>query len=457
VLLEGSPIAMQRIAADGRALDANAAMLRLLGMTREDLAAGRIRWGELTAPEWRAADAAALAEAQARGHCSPYEKEYLLSDGRRVPVLVGLSMIDRASGEFATFAVDLTAQKRAEAARVESEREAGRRLAELELVYRTAPLGLAQLDRNLRFVRVNEALAEMNGLPVEAHLGRSAWELVPDLRATAEPVLRRVLETGEAVVDIALSGETARHPGERRDWIEQFYPLHDPETEEVVGLGVVCEEVTERRRSERARELLLRELDHRVKNLFAIISGMVTFTARTAASPEAMRAVLLGRIGALARAHDLVRPALVGGVAGMAEMPTLDQLLQAMLEPFGPGQGLPERLRLEGPPVPLGPTAAPPLALVLHELATNAARHGAISGGGRVGLAWRLQPPEEGGRVVLRWEEEDGPVLAEPGRPGFGHRLVTQSCAQLGGTASFDWRPGGLAVELLLPVDRLAR
>lgn len=461
-LLEGSPIAMQRTAMDGRVLDANAAMLRLLGVTREDLAAGRLRWTELTAPEWRQADRAALAEARERGYCTPYEKEYLRPDGRRVPALVGYSVIDRAAGELATFALDLTAQKRAEAARVESEREARRRLAELEMLYRTTPLGLAQFDRELRYVRVNEALAEINGLPVEAHLGRSAWEVVPDLRAAAEPLMRRVIETGEAIADVEVSGETPRAPGETRHWLAHFHPIHDPGhdpgTEEVAGLGMVCEEVTERKRAERARDLLLRELDHRVKNLFAIIAGMVSFTARTAPTPEAMRAGLLGRIGALARAHDLVRPALVGGaVPGEAGGPTLAQLLEALLEPFRATRDQPERLHLAGPPVPLGQTGAPPLALVLHELATNAARHGAFAGGGQVVLEWRVLSPEEGGHLLLRWEERGGPAVPVPARGGFGLRLVAQSSAQLGGTARFDWRPEGLVVELRLPMERLAR
>ena len=81
----------------------------------------------------------------------------------------------------------------------------------------------------------------------------------------------------------------------QRDWVEQFYPVRDPATQEVIGVGMVCEEVTERKRAERTRELLLRELDHRVKNLFAIVSGLVSFSARGATTPREMRDALLGR------------------------------------------------------------------------------------------------------------------------------------------------------------------
>lgn len=475
-LFDANPIATHRSHADGRVLDANAAFLRLIGASRAALEAGTLRWDALTPPELVPLDVAARDEAMANGHCAPYEKEYLLPDGRRVPVLVGFAVLNRSGSEFAAFVLDLTAQKQAEAHRISNEREARRRLADFEALYRTTPLDLAQLDRNLRYVRVNEAMAAMNGFPAEAHIGRSAWDLVPDLRAAAEPFLRRVLETGEAMVGLEFSGETLKEPGRRRDWLGHFHPVHDPETWEVVGVGVVCEEVTDRREAERARELLLRELDHRVKNLFAVVGGLVTFTARTAATPEAMRGTLLGRIGALGRAHDLVRPALVGAAVGQptaqatarAAGPTLALLLEALLEPFRAGRGEQERLRLDGPPVPLGQTGAPPLALALHELATNAAKHDALTGdAGLVSIEWAVLPMEPGPsstgpNLLLRWQERGGPAVGAPsrggfGRGGFGQRLIAQSCAQLGGTARIAWHADGLVAELLLPLSRLVR
>ncbi|MFC7543073.1 PAS domain-containing protein [Siccirubricoccus deserti] len=352
--------------------------------------------------------------------------------------------------------LDMSVQRRSLAAQAKSEREARRRLADLEILYQTAPLGLAQLDRDLRYLRINQALADMNGRPPEAHFGHVIWDLIPDLRASTEPLLREVLETGATITGIELSGETPKIPGVRRDWEVQLYPVRDPETGEVIGVGVVCEEVTDWKRNERARDLLVRELDHRVKNLFAIISGLVTFTARTAPDPEAMRRALLGRIEALARAHDLVRPAMTGDSSERAEAPgtTLQSLLEALLAPFLAGPGQPARLTLAGPPVRLGHVGAPPVALALHELATNAAKYGALSAGaGMVRIGWTAAP---GLPVILRWEECGGPPAAEPDGAGFGHRLVRQCCAQLGGEALFDWAPSGLTVELRLPADRLA-
>lgn len=399
----------------------------------------------------------AMADAHIAGLPGRYELVLRVrhAEGHWVPVLSRGEVIERdADGRALVLSgthFDLTAQRASETARLQSEAEARRRLADLETLYRSAPLGLAQFDRALRFVRVNEALAEMNGFPVEAHLGRSVWDLVPDLQAAAEPLFQRVLEHGETITGVEFTGETARSPGVQRDWVEQFYPVRDPGTQEVIGVGIVCEEVTERKQAERTRELLLRELDHRVKNLFSIVSGLVSFSARGAGTTQAMRDALLGRIGALARAHDMVRPAIAGEGTGLPGT-TLQALLQALLEPFGGGQGLPDRLRLSGPALPLGPTAAPAIALVVHELATNAAKYGALSQeGGRVSIDWTLGAAG----LRLRWMEQGGPMVASPAHRGFGHRLVTQSAAQLGGSAAFHWTAEGLVVELLLPLARV--
>lgn len=142
---------------------------------------------------------------------------------------------------------DLTEQRRLEEALRRSQEEMRIRLAELEALYFSAPLGLCMIDRDLKFVRVNNALAEMNGIPPSDHVGRKVFDVVPDLREQAEPLLRHVLETGEAVRDIEFSGETPRDPGVVRDWIEHIYPLRGSNGE-TLGLGIICEEITERKK-----------------------------------------------------------------------------------------------------------------------------------------------------------------------------------------------------------------
>lgn len=126
--------------------------------------------------------------------------------------------------------------------------------AELETVYANAPVGLCVLDRELRWVRINRALAEINGFSPEEHIGRRVTELLPDVAAQAEPALRRVLDTGEALLGVELRGTTPARPGVERRWIENFFPLRDGQGQ-VVGINVVCEEVTERRVVEEALRL----------------------------------------------------------------------------------------------------------------------------------------------------------------------------------------------------------
>jgi PAS domain S-box-containing protein len=133
-------------------------------------------------------------------------------------------------------------------------------LGELEALYRDAPVGLALFDRDLRFLRINQVLADINGFSVEAHLGRTAWDLLPDLQESAEVAMRRVLETGVPLRNIPVTGETPAQPGVKREWCEHFYPVRDREGR-IFGLAVLCEEVTEQRRAEAA----LRDSEERLR------------------------------------------------------------------------------------------------------------------------------------------------------------------------------------------------
>lgn len=142
--------------------------------------------------------------------------------------------------------------------------------AELSALYAEAPLGLAMIDAKLHFVRINAALASMNGFPVEEHIGKSVWDLVPDLRSSAEPVLRRVLESRLPVRNVTIRGRTAAQPGVDREWCEHFYPVRDA-AGDIVGIGVVAEEVTEQRRQETALRDSEDELRRVLDQLFAFV------------------------------------------------------------------------------------------------------------------------------------------------------------------------------------------
>lgn len=152
-------------------------------------------------------------------------------------------------------AQDITKRKQAEEALHQSQVQLQQQLAEIEAIYATAPIGLSILDRDLRFVRINKRLAEINGYPVETHIGKTIRELLPDLADSAEQILRPILETGQPKLNIEIRGETPAQPGVERIWLEHFLPLKNGE--EVIGISVVCEEITERKQAEVEREQLL--------------------------------------------------------------------------------------------------------------------------------------------------------------------------------------------------------
>ena len=112
-----------------------------------------------------------------------------------------------------------------EAALRESERRSRRQLLELETLYRTAPIGLALVDRDLQFLRINHKLAEIDGMPIDAHIGRTLREVVPGVADTIEPLYRRVIETGQPVLQLEIHGTTPAQPGIERDWLVDYYPM----------------------------------------------------------------------------------------------------------------------------------------------------------------------------------------------------------------------------------------
>jgi diguanylate cyclase (GGDEF)-like protein/PAS domain S-box-containing protein len=163
---------------------------------------------------------------------------------------------DSAGEPVANFGVgqDLTGREQAKKDLRESQDRHRQLTTELELIYRTAPIGLCVLDQDLRFVHINERLAEINGVPVEDHLGKTVSEVVPDVALHNEALLRDVLETGEPVIDFELTAETPARPGVHRTWLSQYWPLRRDDGK-IYGINVVAEEITERRWLEEFRTL----------------------------------------------------------------------------------------------------------------------------------------------------------------------------------------------------------
>lgn len=335
---------------------------------------------------------------------------------------------------------DIDARKRVELALLESEREARASSSEIVSIYDTAPVGLAVLDRELRYRRVNERLAEINGIPAASHLGRTVREIVPDVAEIIETIAEKVFSTGEPMLDVELTGTTPALPGVVRHWVAQWMPLKD-DAGEVYGISVVAEEVTERKRREEQVNLLMREVNHRAKNMLGVVQSIARQTAAT--SPDDFVRRFSERIHALSANQDLLVHSNWTGV-------DLADLVKAQLAPLQDLVGT--RIRVNGPKLRLTPAAAQAIGLALHELSTNACKHGALSNeAGHVTIEWDC----DGERFRMSWQESDGPAVSEPTRRGFGVTVLTHMARMsLQGEVALDHAPGGLRWSLSCPVDR---
>ena len=208
------------------------------------------------------------------------------------------------------------------------------------------------------------------------------------------------------------------------------------QTRSVVG---VVMDVTERKDAEERFQLLAREVDHRANNLLAVVQGTVQLSR--APTVEALKEVLIGRVAALGRAHQLLSEARWEGA-------DLRRLVEEELLAFSLGEAA--RVSIRGDDVALPPAAAQALAMALHELATNAAKYGALSTPqGQVAVSWTH---DWRGPLSIRWVESGGPVVSPPTRRGLGAAMLARALGgALKGETRMDWRPGGLICELDLP------
>jgi two-component sensor histidine kinase/CheY-like chemotaxis protein len=214
----------------------------------------------------------------------------------------------------------------------------------------------------------------------------------------------------------------------------------------VVGASKTARDITERKRSEELKNLLLGELNHRVKNTLAIIQSIATQTLRRAPSPPDFVSSFSGRVQALARAHTLfTRDSWQG--THIADL-VRDQLMLDNND---------ERISYSGPPVAMDPQVAVNFSMILHELGTNARKYGALSvAGGRLSVKWELLPGSRGGTesILLCWIERGGPLVHEPLRHGFGTMLIEKGLKTYGGEAELQYDPEGLICIIRLPLPK---
>lgn len=288
-------------------------------------------------------------------------------------------------------------------------------LPDLQRVQDTVPLAMAHLDQAGRFLSVNPPFARLAGRSVEECRSCRLAEILPAGLATPiEAAHAEVLATGRPVLERPV---TSGPEGEERHLRVSAHPVPDDDGR-TASISLVLLDATERVRAERAGEMLRRELNHRVKNTLATVQSMTIATLRRAdADPRGSSATLVARLMALARIHDLLATHAWAAVE-------LQDVARVALAPCIAEHE--DRFSLDGPgAIRLRPQQAQALALALHELATNAVRHGALSApGGGVALRWRQDPAS--GRTLVDWIESGGPpvVAPSPDERGFGSRLL---------------------------------
>jgi PAS domain S-box-containing protein len=356
-------------------------------------------------------------------------------------------------------AVETTDRVRTEEALRASEKTLREREAELRLVLDSATEGFYCVDTGGTTTKCNAAFLRMLGFEREEDaIGRKLHDVIHHTHSDGTrypkvecPIHRVALHGGFAHNDSDLFFRLDGSSFPVEYWVSAI--TRDSEVQ-----GAVCTfiDITERRRSQEQQKLLLRELNHRVKNLFTITDGVISLSARSAKTPDDLTKKIRSRLSALALAHELILPDLTRGADGRPKPTSLDILLRKILSPYDEVSGAEgkRRVLLTGPSVAVGAHAVTNLALILHEFATNAAKYGALSvPQGRVEVTWEMRD----GLVVLRWEEQDGPpLIASPTSEGFGtvlsgHVVRDQFC----GTLSYSWNPLGLVINLSFSDDRL--
>ncbi len=289
---------------------------------------------------------------------------------------------------------------------------------------------------------------EFTGVPAGSTDGE-AWNGMfhPDDQERAWATWRRSLTSGEPY---QIEYRLRYHGGGYRWVLGRALPIRDA-TGKITRWFGTCTDIDEQKAAAEEREVVAQELSHRIKNIFAVIAGLISFAARKRPEAVAIADDLRERIAALGRAHDFVRP------HSRLSQPLVrqDSLHGLLGELFVPYQRDGAGIAVTGDDVPVDDRAATPLALLFHELATNAVKYGALSvDGGRVTVKITRAP----NTLTLDWVETGGPPVQPAESAGFGSQLIELSAMrQLGGTVTRDWRPEGLAMRVELPAASLRR
>jgi len=324
--------------------------------------------------------------------------------------------------------IDLTERRQIEA----SLRESEQRLRWLASIVEYSDDAIVSKNLDGVITSWNRGAQRVFGYSAEEVIGRPITIVIPQDRRDEERTILTRIRRGERIDHF----ETVRQDKQGRLIVVSLTvsPVRNAEGD-IVGASKIARDITEQKRNLDQIATLAREAEHRSKNLLANVQATVMLSQSDTA--EGLKQAIDGRIRALANVHSLfVETRWIG-----AELSTI---AAQELAPYSETGAM--RVRIEGPQVLLEPNVAQAIAVTLHELATNAAKYGALSvPKGRIDLTWSHAAD---GQLILRWAEVGGPAVETPTRQGFGARIIAQLIGQLKGRASLDWRPEGLVCEI---------
>lgn len=373
---------------------------------------------------------------------APEEVRLASSDGE-AEVIVRFAPYRNASGDrggvvFSVF--DVTAVARYARAAERASAEARASAEEIEELYLGSPGAMGLVDRDFRYLRANPKMAEFSGLPADAIVGRSISEVHPEIAGRMVASVRKVFDTGEPVLRQMVRGTTPAEPGVARVWEVDWYPVHRSDGVRAVGFNVT--DVTRLLELQADLRRIMRELQHRVKNMLSNVIALVNRARREQGDPQEILETLAQRIRALANTHNLLT------AENWASTALRDILALELLNVYGE-----ERVMLRGPDMRLNARATLSLGMVIHELATNASKYGAFARPeGKVSVRWSRVDEGEGEEFRLVWQESGGPAVNAPSREGFGTQLMRSMVeGSFNGSIDSHWEPAGLRLVVAVP------
>ena len=344
--------------------------------------------------------------------------------------------------------IDVLARQAADMIDRNSADETAQRLA---AIVESSNDAIISKDLNGIIATWNKGAERIFGYTAEEIIGKSVLLLIPEELQHEEPLILGRIRNGERIEHY----ETVRRrkDGSLFDVSLTVSPVRGADGK-IMGASKIARDISHIKRTHTQRELLLREMEHRIKNLFALASGVVSLSVRSATTPKELAQNVNARLNALAQAHALTLT--VPSLQKIDRSTMLHELLRTIMAPFdGESDDGKPRIAITGADVPVGADTVANFALLLHEFATNAAKYGALSvPGGTLDII----SSQVGDKVLLEWRERGGPRIERAiDREGFGSVLARMAVTgQLGGSIERDWQPEGLCIRLTIDRARLS-